>query len=179
METRHERGTSGRRSLWHGLARGAYEYALNYAKERSQFGRPIIKFGAVQEMLVDMAQQARVAELLTCQAASLVDQGKDCLAEIIQARLAATEAARKASLYGVQIFGGYAMPWNTMPALSPGCHGCAQRRGTKQVLSTHWRHSGIIEAGAFMIKTTLFEINFSFCGVISCNHLTNIVIIIT
>jgi alkylation response protein AidB-like acyl-CoA dehydrogenase len=90
-----------------GLARGAYEYALNYAKERSQFGRPIIKFGAVQEMLVDMAQQARVAELLTCQAASLVDQGKDCLAEIIQARLAATEAARQVSLYGVQIFGGY------------------------------------------------------------------------
>ena len=119
-----------------GLARGAYEYALNYAKERSQFGRPIIKFGAVQEMLVDMAQQARVAELLTCQAASLVDQGKDCLAEIIQARLAATEAARQVSLYGVQIFGGYgyAMEYDAqrylrdaMVVLSGG--------GTKQVLS--------------------------------------------
>ena len=90
-----------------GLARGAYDYALNYARERVQFGRPIIKFGAVQEMLVDMAQHARVAGLLTLQAASMVDQGRDCLAEIIQARLAAAEAARKASLHGVQIFGGY------------------------------------------------------------------------
>jgi len=119
-----------------GLARGAYDYALNYARERVQFGRPIIKFGAIQEMLVDMAQQARVANLLTCQAASMVDQGRDCLAEIIQARLAATEAARKASLHGVQIFGGYgyAMEYDAqrylrdaMVLLSGG--------GTRQVLS--------------------------------------------
>ncbi len=119
-----------------GLAKGAYEYALNYAKERSQFGRPIIKFGAIQEMLVDMAQHARVAELMTCQAAYLVDQGRDCLAQIIQARLAATEAARKASLHCVQIFGGYgyAMEYDAqrylrdaMVMLSGG--------GTKQILS--------------------------------------------
>lgn len=119
-----------------GLARGAYDYALNYARERVQFGRPIIKFGAIQEMLVDMAQQTRVANLLTCQAASMVDQGRDCLAEIIQARLAATEAARKASLHGVQIFGGYgyAMEYDAqrylrdaMVLLSGG--------GTRQVLS--------------------------------------------
>ena len=119
-----------------GLAQGAYDYALNYSKERVQFGRPIIKFGAVQEMLVEMAQQARVAALLTCQAASLTDQGKDCLAEIIQARIAATEAARKAALYGVQIFGGYgyAMEYDaqrylrdSMVLLSGG--------GTRQVLS--------------------------------------------
>lgn len=119
-----------------GLAQGAYEYALNYSRERVQFGRPIIKFGAVQEMLVEMAQQTRVATLLTCQAASLADQGRDCLAEIIQARLAATEAARLAALYGVQIFGGYgyAMEYDaqrylrdSMVLLSGG--------GTRQVLS--------------------------------------------
>ncbi len=119
-----------------GLAKGAYEYALNYAKERSQFGRPIIKFGAIQEILVDMAQHVRVAELMTCQAASLADQGKDCLAEIIQARLVATQAARKASLHCVQIFGGYgyAMEYDAqrylrdaMVVLSGG--------GTKQTLS--------------------------------------------
>lgn len=119
-----------------GLARGAYDYALNYARERVQFGRPIIKFGAIQEMLVDMAQQTRVANLLTCQAASMVDQGRDCLAEILQARLAATEAARKAALHGVQIFGGYgyAMEYDAqrylrdaMVLLSGG--------GTRQVLS--------------------------------------------
>jgi alkylation response protein AidB-like acyl-CoA dehydrogenase len=119
-----------------GLAQGAYDYALNYAKERVQFGRPIIKFGAIAEMLVDMAQHTRMAELLTCQAASLTDQGRDCLAQIIQARLAATEAARKASLHCVQIFGGYgyAMEYDAqrylrdaMVVLSGG--------GTKQTLS--------------------------------------------
>lgn len=119
-----------------GLAQGAYDYALNYSRERVQFGRPIIKFGAVQEMLVEMAQQTRVATLLTCQAASLADQGRDCLAEIIQARLAATEAARLAALHGVQIFGGYgyAMEYDaqrylrdSMVLLSGG--------GTRQVLS--------------------------------------------
>jgi alkylation response protein AidB-like acyl-CoA dehydrogenase len=119
-----------------GLAQGAYDYALNYAKERSQFGRPIIKFGAVQEMLVEMAQHARVSALLTCQAASLADQGKDCLAQIIQARLAATEAAHMAALHCVQIFGGYgyAMEYDaqrylrdSMVLLSGG--------GTRQVLS--------------------------------------------
>ncbi len=87
-------------------------------------------------MLVDMAQYARVAEILTCQAASLIDQGKDCLVEIIQARIAATEAAHKTSLYGVQIFGGYgyAMEYDAqrylrdaMVVLTGG--------GTKQVLS--------------------------------------------
>jgi len=119
-----------------GLARGAYEYALNYSRERVQFGRPIIKFGAVTEMLVDMAQQAHVATLLTWQAASELDSGRDCLAQIIQARIAATEAAHQAALYGVQIFGGYgyAMEYDaqrylrdSMVLLSGG--------GTRQVLS--------------------------------------------
>jgi alkylation response protein AidB-like acyl-CoA dehydrogenase len=119
-----------------GIAQGAYDYALRYARERVQFGRPIIKFGAIQEMLVDMALQVRMASLLTCQAAHLVDQGNGCLAEIIQARLAATEAARRTSLHGVQIFGGYgyAMEYDAqrylrdaMVLLSGG--------GTRQVLS--------------------------------------------
>ena len=88
-------------------------------------------------MLVEMALQARVAELLTCQAASLVDRGQECLPEIIQARLAAAEAARKTSLHGVQIFGGYgyAMEYDAqrylrdaMVLLSGG--------GTRQVLGT-------------------------------------------
>ncbi len=119
-----------------GLARGAYDYALNYARERVQFGQPIIKFGAVTEMLVDMVQQTRAATLLTYQAASGVDSGRDCLEETIQARIAATEAARSAALHGVQIFGGYgyAMEYDaqrylrdSMVLLSGG--------GTRQVLS--------------------------------------------
>ena len=119
-----------------GVARGAYDYALNYSRERVQFGQPIIKFGAVREMLVDMAQQTQAATLLTWQAASFADQGKDSLAESIQARIAATEAAHRAALYGVQIFGGYgyAMEYDaqrylrdSMVLLSGG--------GTRQVLS--------------------------------------------
>jgi alkylation response protein AidB-like acyl-CoA dehydrogenase len=90
-----------------GIAQGAFEYALNYAKERVQFGRPIVKFGAVQEMLINMAHKTYMANLLTYQAASLVDEGKKSSVEIMQARLAATEAARTVALYGVQIFGGY------------------------------------------------------------------------
>jgi alkylation response protein AidB-like acyl-CoA dehydrogenase len=101
-----------------------------------QFGRPIIKFGAIQEMLVDMAQHARVAGLLTLQAASMVDQGRDCLAEIIQARLAAAEAARKASLHGVQIFGGYgyAMEYDAQRYLRDAMV-LLTGGGTRQVLS--------------------------------------------
>ncbi|PKN69394.1 MAG: hypothetical protein CVU54_10210 [Deltaproteobacteria bacterium HGW-Deltaproteobacteria-12] len=119
-----------------GLAQGAYDYALNYAKERSQFGRPIIKFGAVAEMLVEMAQQARVAALLTCQAASLADQGKDCLAQVIQARLSATEAAHKAALHCVQIFGGYgyAMEYDAQRYLRDAIV-LLSGGGTRQVLS--------------------------------------------
>jgi alkylation response protein AidB-like acyl-CoA dehydrogenase len=119
-----------------GVARGAYDYALRYARERVQFGRPIIKFGAIQEMLIDMAQQVRIASLLTYQAASLVDQGNDCLAEIIQARLAAAEAARKTSLHGVQIFGGYgyAMEYDAQRYLRDAIV-LLSGGGTRQVLS--------------------------------------------
>lgn len=90
-----------------GIARGAYDYALQYAKERIQFGKPIVRFGAVQDMLVDMGLGIRSAGLLTHRAATLADQGHSNLAECIHARLAATETARTAGLLGVQIFGGY------------------------------------------------------------------------
>lgn len=126
-----------------GIARGAYAYALQYARERVQFGRPIIQFGAIREMLVEMALQARVAELLTCQAASLVDQGQECLPEIIQARLAAAEAARKTSLHGVQIFGGYgyAMEYDAQRYLRDAMvllSGGATRQVLGQALGALW-----------------------------------------
>ncbi len=90
-----------------GIAEGAYAYALHYAKERIQFGKPIVRFGAVQDMLVDTALEVRSASLLTHRAAALADQGEAGLVECIQARLAATAAARTAALQGVQVFGGY------------------------------------------------------------------------
>src|SRR6476469_5230027 len=59
-----------------GIAQGAYEAAVKYAKERQQFGKPISEFQAIQFKLADMATQIEAARLLTLQAAALKDQGK-------------------------------------------------------------------------------------------------------
>ncbi len=90
-----------------GLAQGAFDYALQYAKERVQFGRPIIAFSAVKDMLVDMAVRIRASRLVTYQAASLADEEKRCAAEAAAARLLGVETARKAAMDCVQVLGGY------------------------------------------------------------------------
>jgi alkylation response protein AidB-like acyl-CoA dehydrogenase len=90
-----------------GLAQGAYDYAVQYAKERVQFGRPIIAFSAVKDMLVDMAVRIRASRLVTYQAACLADEQKRCAAEAAAARILAVETARNASMDGVQVLGGY------------------------------------------------------------------------
>jgi butyryl-CoA dehydrogenase len=90
-----------------GLAQGAYDYAVQYARERVQFGRPIIAFSAVKDMLVDMAVRIRSTRLVTLQAACLADEEKRCAVEAMTARILAVETARKASMDGVQVLGGY------------------------------------------------------------------------
>ncbi len=90
-----------------GLAQGAYDYAVQYAKERVQFGRPIIAFSAVKDMLVDMAVRIRATRLVARQAACLADEEKRCAAEAATARILAAETARKASMDCVQVLGGY------------------------------------------------------------------------
>ncbi|NPU83765.1 MAG: acyl-CoA dehydrogenase [Syntrophaceae bacterium] len=90
-----------------GIAQGAYDYAVQYAKERVQFGRPIIAFSAVKDMLVDMAVRIRAARLVARQAACLADEEKRCAAEAATARILAVETARKASMDCVQVLGGY------------------------------------------------------------------------
>lgn len=90
-----------------GIAEAAYEDALQYAKERVQFGQPIGKFQAIAHMLVEMATKIEAARLLTYEAAWLITQNMPYAKECSMAKYYATEIAKEVSLQGLQIFGGY------------------------------------------------------------------------
>jgi butyryl-CoA dehydrogenase len=90
-----------------GLARGAYDEALKYAKERSAFGRPIGKFQAIQFKLVDMLMEIEHAELMILRAAWEKDQKRDFAQSASLAKLYAGEVSRRVVNEAVQIHGGY------------------------------------------------------------------------
>jgi alkylation response protein AidB-like acyl-CoA dehydrogenase len=90
-----------------GMAQGAYEAALHYARQRRQFSRPISEFQAIQHKLVDMATQVDTARLLTYRAAWMMDQGQRVTKEAAMAKLYSSEAAVRVANEAVQIFGGY------------------------------------------------------------------------
>ncbi len=90
-----------------GVARAAYETALNYAKERVQFGKPIATFQAIQFMLADMAMAIETARLLVLKAASLKDQKLPYTTESAMCKTYATDMAMKVTTDAVQILGGY------------------------------------------------------------------------
>lgn len=90
-----------------GIARGAYESALKYAKERVQFGKPIAQHQAIAFKLADMATETEVAELLTYQAGDMKNRGLKVTKESAFAKYYASEVAVKVSNEAVQIFGGY------------------------------------------------------------------------
>ena len=90
-----------------GMAQGAYEAALNYSKQRKQFGRAISDFQAIQWKLADMATEIDAARLLTMRAASMKDAGLKTTLESSMAKLYASEVAVKCANEGVQIHGGY------------------------------------------------------------------------
>jgi alkylation response protein AidB-like acyl-CoA dehydrogenase len=90
-----------------GIAAGALESALKYAKERVQFDQPIADFQAIQWMLADGFTELDAARLLTYRAAFLEDQGKKIPKESAMAKLFASELAVKSSSMAVQILGGY------------------------------------------------------------------------
>jgi alkylation response protein AidB-like acyl-CoA dehydrogenase len=91
-----------------GIAQGAFEYALSYAKERKQFGKPITSFQAIQFMLADIATEIEAARLLVYKAASLIDRGEEDIAMISSmAKRFATDVAMKTTIDAVQILGGY------------------------------------------------------------------------
>lgn len=94
-------------SLSLGIAKGAYEAAVKYSKERQQFGQPIANFQAIGFKLADMATRIQAAELLTRQAADMKNKGKKMTKEAAMAKYYASEVAVWASNEAVQIFGGY------------------------------------------------------------------------
>lgn len=94
-------------SLALGIAKGAYEASVKYAKERQQFGQPIANFQAISFKLADMATKIEAAELLTRQAGSLKDAGEKCTKQAAMAKYYASEVSVEVSTDAVQIFGGY------------------------------------------------------------------------
>jgi butyryl-CoA dehydrogenase len=90
-----------------GMARAAYEVALDYAKERETFGKPIIGHQAVGFRLADMATQLEAAHLLVLNAARLRDAGEPCLKQASMAKLFASETAEKVCSAAIQTLGGY------------------------------------------------------------------------
>jgi len=90
-----------------GIARGAFEAALRYARERRQFGRPICEFEAIQFYLAEMATDIDAARLLTERAAAAKDSGQAVPRLSAQAKLFASEIAVKATDRALQIHGGY------------------------------------------------------------------------
>ncbi|MBL4715218.1 MAG: acyl-CoA dehydrogenase [Bacteroidia bacterium] len=94
-------------SLGLGIAKGAFEAATAYSKEREQFGKPISEFQAISFKLADMKVQIEAAELLTFKAAYLKQNGKPTTKVSSMAKYYTSEIAVKVATEGVQIFGGY------------------------------------------------------------------------
>lgn len=94
-------------SLAIGIAKGAYEASLKYAKERHQFNQPIANFQGIAFKLADMALKIEAAELLTLQAADLKNRGEKVTKQSAMAKYYASETAVSVSTDAVQIFGGY------------------------------------------------------------------------
>ena len=90
-----------------GIAKGAFEASVKYAKEREQFGQPIANFQAISFKIADMATRIEAAELLILQAADLKNRHKKMTKESAMAKYYASEVCVWASNEAVQIFGGY------------------------------------------------------------------------
>lgn len=94
-------------SLSLGIAKGAYEAALQYSQERHQFDKPISSFQGISFKLADMATEIQAAELLTWQACDLKNRKQPMTKEAAMAKYYASEVAVKVANDAVQVFGGY------------------------------------------------------------------------
>ena len=94
-------------SLSLGIAKGAYEAALQYSQERYQFDKPISSFQGISFKLADMVTEIQAAELLTLQACDLKNRGLNMTKEAAMAKYYASEVAVKVANDAVQVFGGY------------------------------------------------------------------------
>jgi short-chain 2-methylacyl-CoA dehydrogenase len=102
-----EGGRVGVAAMGVGLAQGALDEALAYAKQRRAFGQPIAKFQAIQAKIADISAQLEAARLLTYRAALKLDSGELGLLAAAQAKLVAGRLAVRATEEAVQIHGGY------------------------------------------------------------------------
>ena len=89
-----------------GLVQACLESSVSYAKERTQFGRPIAGFQLIQDMIADISLDADAARLLVWRAADLIDRGGDFRVAASKAKLYASEAAVRAANHCIQIYGG-------------------------------------------------------------------------
>ncbi|MGH9395239.1 MAG: acyl-CoA dehydrogenase [Terriglobia bacterium] len=106
IETLNE-GRIGIAAQMTGLARGALDLAVAYAKERRQFGKPIAEFQAVQFQIARLATDIEAARLLTYNAARLKDEGAPFAREAAMAKYFASHVAERAASEAIEIFGGY------------------------------------------------------------------------
>lgn len=90
-----------------GIAAGAQAAALEYAKQRTQFGRSIAEYQLVQRMLADMAVETDAARLMTWRVADLIDRGEDFATQASMAKYLASEVAVRVANTALQVFGGY------------------------------------------------------------------------
>ncbi|MFH1625787.1 MAG: acyl-CoA dehydrogenase family protein [Pseudomonadota bacterium] len=91
-----------------GLAQGAFDYAINYAKERIQFGRPIAQFQGIQFMLADLASQLEAARQLTYRAAAIAEEGgREGMKLACMAKYLASGVCMRVTTDAVQILGAY------------------------------------------------------------------------
>ena len=90
-----------------GIAQGAFDFAIHYAKERLQFGKPLTSFQAIQFMIADMATKVEAGRLLVWQSAALLDQGKRNTLAASHAKRFAADSAMEIAVDAVQVYGGY------------------------------------------------------------------------
>ena len=90
-----------------GMARAAFEAAVDYARQRRSFGVPLVEHQAVSFRLADMATRLDAARLLVWRAAALKDAGRPCLTEASMAKMFASEVAESVCSDAIQIHGGY------------------------------------------------------------------------
>jgi alkylation response protein AidB-like acyl-CoA dehydrogenase len=90
-----------------GVARGAWEYAANYAKERKQFGRPIADFQGIQFQLAQMATEIEAARLMVYNAARLKDAKQPFVKEAAMTKLFASQVAERVTSLAIEVYGGY------------------------------------------------------------------------
>jgi acyl-CoA dehydrogenase len=102
-----DRTRPGVAALGVGLARAAFEFATDYAKERVQFGVPIAMHQAIQFMIADMATKVEAGRLLVWQSAALLDQGKRNTLAASHAKRFAADSAMEIATDAVQVYGGY------------------------------------------------------------------------